>query len=145
MGRLNVSHESVKIKIIYELNQIKEEVGIVKSIIKIERKRNLDDIEIRAIAGSIHSIYNGIEKILLFAIGEFSSEGNSWHSNLLKKCVESKIISENLEMNLRELMSFRHFYRHAYGFMLDNELLKPLYGSIIEIIDELKVQLDIEI
>lgn len=23
-------------------------------------------------------------------------------------------------------MSFRHFYRHAYGFMLDQELLYPL-------------------
>jgi uncharacterized protein YutE (UPF0331/DUF86 family) len=95
-------------------------------------------------ASSLHSVYNGIEKILLHAIANFTDKGNAWHSNLLVKSVEENLITAELEEELRKLMGFRHFFRHSYGFMLDNDLLKPLYSNISNTIVSLKNHLEIE-
>jgi hypothetical protein len=54
------------------------------------------------------------------------------------------VISESLESELREFMGFRRFYRHAYGFMLDSELLKPLMEKARGVITRLRKELQFE-
>ena len=41
-------------------------------------------------------------------------------------------------------MGFRHFYRHSYGFMIDNELLNPLLANIENTISQLAKELHLE-
>ena len=40
-------------------------------------------------------------------------------------------------------MGFRHFYRHSYGFMIDNELLDPLLQNIKKVVDLLANELQL--
>ncbi len=48
------------------------------------------------------------------------------------------MISEELKIELREIMGFRHFYYRAYGFMLDIDLLSPLLNIIRNVVSRLK-------
>ncbi|MCD6122169.1 MAG: hypothetical protein J7K04_10060 [Spirochaetales bacterium] len=56
----------------------------------------------------------------------------------MAKAVDYGVITKELEEGLRELMGFRHFYRHTYGFMLDNELLRPLILNIEKLFRQFK-------
>jgi uncharacterized protein YutE (UPF0331/DUF86 family) len=71
-------------------------------------------------------------------------QGNASHAELLASAVKNGIISQTIEGELRNLMAFRHFYRHSYGFMIDNELLNPLLGKIEELIAQLTSELHLE-
>ena len=128
-------------KIEFEFELIETELDIIDTLKKIEANRELDDIQIRAAAGSLHSIYNGIEKILIFKYQELDiviPNDEKWHTTLLIEGKNRNMISEELEIDLREIMGFRHFYRHAYGFMLDIDLLSPLLNKIRNVVSRLK-------
>ena len=119
-------------RIKYEMTQIKNEYCVIDSVIVLG-KPTLNEVEIRAVASSLHSIYNGIEKILMMSLKQMGISydmDNSWHSNILKLSQSNHLISEQTENQLRRLMGFRHFFRHSYGFMLDDELMRPLYSSV---------------
>lgn len=125
--------DSLKHKIDYELNQIKKECEILNILIKKAKSIELDEIELRASSASLQSVYNGLEKIILqiFKHNNLAiPNSHSWHSDLLRISVEKSIISNKLETSLRDYMGFRHFVRHAYGFMLDSDLIKPLLLNI---------------
>lgn len=67
---------------------------------------------------------------------------HSWHSDLLKMAIDKNIISPDLEKCLRDYMGFRHFIRHAYSFMIDFDLLKPLILNLGFTIKSLKAELN---
>jgi len=69
------------------------------------------------------------------------TENQNWHSQLLKISEKNGIITEGIEEKLRDLMGFRHFYRHAYGFMLDINLIEPLLNDVPDVIKELKKEI----
>ena len=106
----------------FELSQIKSELEIIDLLKSILKTTTIDKIQIRAAASSLHSIYNGIEKILLYKIKDrnikLSTEGR-WHSELLEVASTEKIISIKTFERLKKYLGFRHFFRHNYGFMLD--------------------------
>ncbi len=52
-------------RIDFEISQIEKELEIISLLKSIMNNGELDGIQIRAAASSLHSIYNGIEKILL--------------------------------------------------------------------------------
>lgn len=98
----------------------------------VERKEKTV-IELAAIATFLHNLYNGIENILkqiLFAQNIKIPDTPSWHKELLNISSSTGIISENLSNELYEYMTFRHFFIHAYGSMLDEEKLEVLTGNI---------------
>jgi uncharacterized protein YutE (UPF0331/DUF86 family) len=121
----------------FELSQIKSELEIIDLLKSILKTTTIDKIQIRAAASSLHSIYNGIEKILLYKIKDrnikLSTEGR-WHSELLEVASTEKIISIKTFERLKKYLGFRHFFRHNYGFMLDLELIKPLIEDIDKLI-----------
>lgn len=128
-------------KINFEFEQIDVEIKLIEELNRTKSDSNLVDIQIRAAASCIHSIYNGIEKIIVLIFKNNNLKipnGNKWHSNLLVQAREKKIVTVELETELREIMGFRHFFRHAYGFMLDKDLLEPLTDNISKIIKKLK-------
>ena len=76
--------------------------------------------------------------------GHAPKESSASHSELLRAAVTLGHLSEGLAGSLRDLMAFRHFYRHSYGFMIDAELLNPLVQGVEQTISRLAKELGIE-
>jgi len=134
---VSLSKNNMLHKINFELTQISKENKIIEILSKKIVITELDPIELRAAASSMQSIYNGFEKVLIMLVKNKKLKlpsSTSWHSDLLILCKEEKIVSSSLETDLRELMGFRHFSRHAYSFMIENDLLKPLLLNIDSLI-----------
>ena len=96
-------------------------------------------IELAAIATFLHNIYNGIENILkqiLISKNIIVPKSEKWHKDLLNKSLSSGIISEELSNKLYKYLTFRHFFVHAYGFMLDEKELEGLSDNIPQIWQE---------
>jgi len=93
-------------------------------------------IELAAIGTFLHNIYNGIENILeqILKIKNLKiSKSDTWHKELLDFSLSNEIISNKISDKLYEYLSFRHFFIHAYGFMLEEAQLKDLANNIPEI------------
>lgn len=65
-------------------------------------------------------------KQVLKAEGGLITKSNTWHKDLLSASVSQKIISEQLSNKLYEYLTFRHFFVHGYGFMLEDAPLADL-------------------
>ena len=93
-------------------------------------------IELAAIGTFLHNIYNGIENILK-QIASLKSikipKSESWHKDLLNLSVFKGIISEELSDQLYEYLTFRHFFIHSYGFMLEEKHMEGLAKNIHDI------------
>ncbi|MCK4296987.1 MAG: DUF86 domain-containing protein [Candidatus Marinimicrobia bacterium] len=97
------------------------------------REKEKTVIELAAIATFLHNIYNGIENILkqvLKAKHVENTKSEAWHKNLLEFSVNNGIIPEKLSNELYEYLSFRHFFIHSYGFMLEEAYLENLANNI---------------
>ena len=73
--------------------------------------------------------------------------GNKSHQELLHQMASengkrNEIISEDLYFKLREYVTFRHFYRHAYSFQLNWNKMKPLVENIFNVWNELKKNIE---
>lgn len=93
-------------------------------------------IELAAISTFLHNIYSGIENILKQTLklrGIEIPKSSSWHKDLLVLSENKVIISKDLADKLYEYLTFRHFFVHAYGFMLEEAQLKDLAEDIPEI------------
>ena len=108
-------------------------LGNLKQTIKREEKTV---IELAAIGTFLHNIYNGVENILKQIIvangGELPMSG-TWHKDLLNLSVSMGIVSEELSDELYRYLTFRHFFVHAYGFMIEETQLEDLVNDIPEI------------
>jgi len=115
----------------------KENVDIALQNLKTAMARTEKTvIELAAIATFLHNIYNGIENIqkqILKSREIMVPKSDKWHKDLLNKSLSSGIISEELSNKLYKYLTFRHFFIHAYGFMLDEKQLVSLVNDIPEI------------
>jgi uncharacterized protein YutE (UPF0331/DUF86 family) len=133
--------------LLFELSQIRKELAVLLRMMGKAGRLGKDEIQVRAAASSLQSIYNGIERMLQSLLrhkGLVPPKGQASHSELLASAAKIGMISGSLEANLRDLMGFRHFYRHSYGFMIDNELLNPLLANIENTISQLAKELHLE-
>ncbi len=99
-------------------------------------RREKSVVELAAIATFLHNIYNGIENILkqvLKAKGTEIPKSDTWHKDLLNLSVSLGIIPEKLSDDLYEYLTFRHFFVHAYGFMLEEAHLENLANNITNV------------
>ena len=93
-------------------------------------------IEMAAIATFLHNIYNGIENILKYTVRLKNLEipkSDSWHKELLNLSLAHGIISERLSDEPYECLTFRHFFIHSYGFMLEQGHLNGLAANIPDV------------
>ena len=115
----------------------KENVGIaLNNLKKAMARKEKTVIELAAIGTFLHNIYNGIENILKQILKAKNTEipkSDTWHKDILNLSATQKIISEKLIDELFEYLTFRHFFVHAYGFMLDEAHLEVLENNIPEI------------
>ena len=93
-------------------------------------------IELAAIGAFLHNIYNGIENILKQVLKLKNiqiTKGENWHKELLTLSVSHGIITENMSDELYEYLTFRHYFVHAYGFMLEEAPLVALADNIPDV------------
>jgi len=99
-------------------------------------RKERSTVELAAIATFLHNIYNGIENILkqvLKSRGNEIPKSETSHKDLLDISVSNGIIPEKLSDQLYEYLTFRHFFVHAYGFMLEEIHLEDLANNIPEV------------
>jgi hypothetical protein len=106
--------------------------------------------ELRAMASILHEFYNGVERIferIAIGLGEGIPHGRYGHADLLEQMAIGQegarpaVIDEPLRARLKEYLDFRHFFRHAYGYMLDWDQLRwkveALSATLILLRDQL--------
>jgi uncharacterized protein YutE (UPF0331/DUF86 family) len=97
---------------------------------------HLSTLELAGAAAIIHSFYNGVENVLkqlVISKGIGIPQGPSWHIDLITICVSNKIISQPTSDMLKEYLSFRHFFSHAYSFDVDEARIAPLLEKIRDV------------
>jgi len=133
--------DSLSKRILAEKENVEKALTNLEKALKRKRKTT---IELAAIGTFLHNIYSGIENILKQILKEKNikvSKSESWHKDLLNLSVTNKIISLNLSDELYEYLTFRHFFVHAYGFMLVEDQLKDLAENISRIWSEFVLEI----
>ena len=116
-------------KVEVELQNIEEEKAFIEVFVKKLKVRSLDEIEIRGVALTSTSIYNGIEKVLRFLLDSKDvqvTKDDAWHLQLLRASFDNHLLSKEMFEELKSFLSFRHFVRHAYTFELKKESIESI-------------------
>ncbi len=90
-------------------------------------------VELAAMGTFLHNIYNGIENILKQVLKLKNiqiNRGDNWHKELINLSIANGFISSDLSDELYEYLAFRHFFVHAYGFMLEEAPMESLVKNI---------------
>lgn len=130
--------------VLHEIENIETELDFINTLLKKRRAIELDDIEIRAAALSLSTIYNGIEKVLLHILRKRDNErieGSNWHAALLERSSRVRLISEGTRDELKGFMAFRHFVRHAYSFEIDATAIHNIIEQCPALVMRLKRQI----
>jgi len=102
-------------------------------------------------AVTLHAWYTGLETLLERVARQIDCEvpaGDASHRSLLSQAMTEieglrpAVLSRALERDLVELLSFRHFFRHAYAVELDPEKLRPLLHRLESLAPRVDAQLD---
>jgi hypothetical protein len=108
------------------------------------------EIELSALAATLHSFYTGVENIFKRVAMELDGEpvrGDAWHRELLLRMKtptarHPALLSEELHDTLNEYLRFRHVFRNAYSFDLDWRKMSPLVLRLEETFQKLENALD---
>jgi len=109
-----------------------------------------DDVWKRALGSYLHDFYSSVEALLRSvaqATGEGLPSGDAWHRQLLSQMavdieqVRPALISEHVEVQLREYLGFRHVYRNVYGHRLDISRMKSLLDGLQAINTQLQEEI----
>jgi len=108
------------------------------------------DLELHALAGLLHSFYNGIENIFKRIAQELDSQlprAPAWHRDLLDLMgrpgkSRPAVVSASLVHRLDAYMDFRHFFRHSYVFQLRWDRMKDPVLGCEDTLRQLETELD---
>jgi len=108
------------------------------------------EIELSALAATLHSFYTGVENIFKRVAVELDGEpvrGDTWHRELLLRMKTAStrrpaLLTEELHDTLNEYLRFRHVFRSAYTFDLDWQKMSPLALNLEETFQKLENALD---
>ena len=124
----------------------KENVEIALKNLNFTLSRNEKSVvELAAIGTFLHNIYNGMENILKQILVSESVEipkSATWHKDILNLSQSMGIISETLSDELYKYLTFRHFFVHAYGFMLEEAHLGDLVLNIPDVWSRFSLEID---
>lgn len=115
----------------------KENVEIALENLRLTKSRKEKTvIELAAMGTFLHNIYNGIENILKRVVVAKNVEiptSVTWHKDLLNLSLSIGMISEKTCDDLYKYLTFRHFFIHAYGFMLEEAYMEDLMNDIPDV------------
>lgn len=93
-----------------------------------ERQKKKDVCGLESLAYQLHNLYCAYEDLFRIVAGFFENtidDQRKYHTELLKRMtlsiegIRPALISEESFKLLNNLKSFRHFFRHTYGYELD--------------------------
>jgi len=106
-------------------------------------------LEVAAVA--LHGWYTGLEAIserVARQLDGLAPTGDRWHRDLISQCstevpgVRPALLPPELLPDFHALLSFRHFFRHAYGVELDATRVRAEAARLWAIIDGVDHALD---
>lgn len=138
---MSKSAKKVVSQVSFEIGQIDELLDRYSDLLSRVLEREPDEVEIAAVASVIHSFYSGIESVFLAvakSVDERIPSGPRWHSDLLLQMTRSttprgQVVSTELAARLSDYLAFRHFYRHAYSFLLRWADLRKLVVALHDV------------
>jgi len=138
-------------KIQFEIEQIDELIDASNPVFDLCRIKEPDFIEKCGVALILQSFYNGIEKLILLIIKNKDIKlptGIKWHKELFDKAFKktknrTHIFKEELYESLYEYLRFRHFVRHAYGYILKWEKMKNILFEMTALWEKIKEDINI--
>lgn len=110
-----------------------------------------DEDRMTTVAYALHNIYNALENGLEQISATFENhiiQREHWHRELLTKMtlemrgIRPAVLSAHAHRTARELLSFRHMFRHAYDLELDPEKLARRVAEWLAGREELLVSLE---
>lgn len=115
--------------------EISSQVGEIEQIyLKIEeRRRKRGKVASESLAYQLHNLYCAFEDLFRMVADRFENhieERSRFHVELLKRMaiaipgVRPALISRKAFELLDSLRAFRHFFRHAYGYELDDRKVR---------------------
>ncbi len=125
----------------FQVKQILKIYSIIKGK-KVAFDKELVAAEIVESTGYwLHNLYSAFEDLFKLTAGFWENNVNidgDFHVNLLKRMlvhieqVRPALISEQSYQFLNELRGFRHVFRHAYSFGLDDERVSFLLFRVLK-------------
>jgi len=122
--------------------------NITKVLIELEKVKDRPNKELVVLVGIgayLQNIYTGMENVLkqlLSYKGIPIPDTPTWHKDLLNLAVEYDFITKETADKIGRYLFFRHFFSHAYGFLLDEMKLNPLMNSVSSLYSEFKEEID---
>ncbi|GFP31917.1 hypothetical protein HKBW3S42_00223 [Candidatus Hakubella thermalkaliphila] len=105
-----------------------------------ERKRKRGKTGIESVAYQLHNLYCAFEDLFKIIANTFENhiqDKSQYHLELLKRMtmpiegVRPSLLSQKSYVLLDNLRSFRHFFRHAYSYELDERKVKIVLEDAI--------------
>ena len=137
-------------KIVFEISQIDALFDKAKILEEKCKLQEPDFIELSAVGSTLHSYYNGLENIFVLIakqIDNASFTSQRWHKEILdsmfvQNSARKAVLNEDVHESLLDYLSFRHVFRHSYGYALDWERLSPLFFGVNENWKSVKANLE---
>ena len=123
---------SLREKVDVELENVST---VLDELEKIKDEPSKTIVELAGIGTFLHNFYTGIENILKQILHDEDIPipfSDSWHRDLLILASKEKIITETTRARLATYLAFRHFFVHAYSFLLDERELKLLVDDVFD-------------
>jgi hypothetical protein len=142
--------DKLRKQIAVELEQLDRLFEVHRPLLDKVREIPPNDIELSALAAFLHSFYTGIENIFIRVAVEVDglpARGESWHRELLASMAERAtgrppVLSPELAARLMEYLQFRHFFRHAYSFLLQWSKMRPLVAGCEDTLAEFRAEIE---
>jgi uncharacterized protein YutE (UPF0331/DUF86 family) len=133
---------SVKNKILAEIENIEK---VLTELEKVKQKPNKELVVLVGIGAFLQNIYTGMENILkqMLLHQDISiPDSPTWHKDLLNLAIKNNLLTKETVDKIGKYLFFRHFFTHAYGFLIDEEKLGPLMDGISGIYIDFKREID---
>lgn len=133
---------SVKEKVHAEMENISK---VLMELEKVKGRPNKELVVLVGIGAYLQNIYTGMENILkqlLLHKNISIPDTPTWHKDLLNLAVQHNFITKELANKMVDYLFFRHFFTHAYGFLINEAKLKPLMDNIADIYSEFKKEIE---
>ncbi|MGA1863024.1 hypothetical protein OWM07_09075 [Deferribacter thermophilus] len=134
-------------------SEINAQLGEIEKIYKKlqERESSNDRFSLEAVAYQLHNLYCAYEDLFKIVARTFENnitDPSQFHIELLKRMaisiegVRPNMISEKTFKLLNNLRGFRHFFRHAYSYELDDRKIKIVLEDAYKVKDLFKNDLE---